>query len=314
MKPSPQANLEQIVDAVAESYAQGREIDSLESAFLPNRRKIIDALHHLEHAIFMGFYSTQRLTPENLRSALAEHLYPASSILTEQIARALAYGRSCGCDANETDIECSQAAVLKVMSRLPALREMVSLDVRAAYRGDPAAGSMEEIVYSYPSVLAVAIHRLAHEFFKEQVPLVPRILAEHAHSRTGIDIHPGATIGKRFFIDHGTGVVIGETAVIGDDVKLYQGVTLGALSLPRDETGELVRRTKRHPTIEHDVTVYAGATILGGDTVVGAHSVIGGNTWITESVPPHTRVTYNARPSGPPQRQTSMPPPPANRR
>jgi serine O-acetyltransferase len=199
------------------------------------------------------------------------------------------------------------------MSRLPALRDMVSSDVRAAYRGDPAAASMEEIVYSYPGVQALAIHRLAHEFYREKAPLVPRILSEHAHSRTGIDIHPGATLGRRIFIDHGTGVVIGETAVLGDDVKLYQGVTLGALSLPRDEAGELIRRTKRHPTLEHDVTVYAGATILGGDTIVGEHSVIGANTWITESVPPHTRVTYNARPSGPPQRQTTLAPPPHHR-
>jgi serine O-acetyltransferase len=159
----------------------------------------------------------------------------------------------------------------------------------------------------------VVIHRLAHEFFTNRVPLIPRVLSEYAHSRTGIDIHPGATIGRRFFIDHGTGAVIGETAVIGDDVKLYQGVTLGALSLPRDEAGELIRRTKRHPTLSDHVTVYAGATILGGETVIGEHSVIGANTWITESVPPHTRITYNARPSGPPQRQTTLTPPANNR-
>src|ERR1700712_4004357 len=219
MKPTPQANLEQIVDAVADSYGNGREIDSLESASLPNRRKILEALHHLEHAIFMGYYSTGRLTKENLRGALAEHLYPAASILTEQIARALAYGRNCGCDADDSDVECSQNIVHAVLGRIPVLRELVSLDVRAAYRGDPAASNMEEIVYSYPGLQAVAIHRIAHEFFRERVPLVPRILSEHAHSRTGIDIHPGATLGRRIFIDHGTGVVIGETAILGDDVK-----------------------------------------------------------------------------------------------
>lgn len=310
MKPSPHTSLDQIIDAVTESYSQGREIDSLEPSSLPNRRKILEALHHLEHAMFLGYYSTGRVHPGNLRGALADHLHSAADILTEQIARALAYGRRCGCEAEDGDIACSQNAVHAVFGRLPMLRELVSLDARAAYRGDPAAISMEEIVYSYPGLQAIAIHRIAHEFTRENVPLVPRILSEHAHSRTGIDIHPGATIGRRFFIDHGTGVVIGETAVIGEDVKLYQGVTLGALSLPRDEAGELIRRTKRHPTLENNVTVYSGATILGGDTVIGAHSVIGGNTWVTESVPPHTRITYNARPSGPPQRQTTLPPPP----
>jgi serine O-acetyltransferase len=311
MKPSPQASLEQIVDAVTESYALGREIDSLEPSSLPNRRKILDALHHLEHAMFLGYYTTGRVNDRNLRSVLANHIYPAASILSEQVARALAYRRSCGCEADAADFESGQSVVHTVLSRFPALRELVSLDARAAYRGDPAAISMEEIVYSYPGLQAIAIHRIAHEFFREKVPLIPRILSEHAHSRTGIDIHPGATIGRRFFIDHGTGVVIGETAIIGEDVKLYQGVTLGALSLPRDESGELIRRTKRHPTLENNVTVYAGATILGGDTVIGEHSVIGGNTWVTESVPPHTRVTYNARPSGPSQRQTTLPPPPS---
>lgn len=309
MNSSRDPNLEQIVDAVTESYSHGREIDSLEPSSLPNRRKILEALHHLEHAMFLGYYATGRVDESNLRNALASHVYPAAAILTEQIARALAYGRRCGCEAEATDFECSRKTVHAVFSRLPAIRELISLDARAAYRGDPAAISMEEIVYSYPGLQAIAIHRIAHEFFRENIPLVPRILSEHAHSRTGIDIHPGATVGRRFFIDHGTGVVIGETAIIGDDVKLYQGVTLGALSLPRDESGELIRRTKRHPTLENHVTVYAGATILGGDTVIGAHSVIGGNTWVTESVPPHTRITYNARPSGPPQRQTTVPPP-----
>lgn len=310
MKPSARANLDKIVDAVASSYAHGREIDSLESASLPNRRKILEALHHLENVIFLGYYATERLDSSNLRNALAEHMYPAANILTEQIARAVAYARERGAQPEAQDFDRSQTAVLAVLERVPAIRDMVSLDVQAAYRGDPAASNTEEIVFSYPGVQAVAIHRLAHEFCVQDVPMIPRILSEHAHSRTGIDIHPGATVGQRFFIDHGTGVVIGETAVIGDDVKLYQGVTLGALSLPRDGSGELIRRTKRHPTLEHHVTVYAGATILGGETVVGEHSVIGGNTWITESVPPHTRVTYNARPSGPPQRQTTLAPPP----
>jgi serine O-acetyltransferase len=181
-----------------------------------------------------------------------------------------------------------------VFARIPCVREQLSLDVRAAYQGDPAAKSIEEIVFSYPAVQAITAHRFAHEFQLRKVPMIPRILAEHAHSVTGIEIHPGARIGKRFFIDHGTGAVIGETTLIGDDVKLYQGVTLGALSMPRDEAGALIREAKRHPTIENGVTIYAGATILGGNTVIGENSVIGSNTWIIESVPPNTRVTYSA--------------------
>jgi len=306
-------SLEQIIDSVTDSYRLGREIDSLESSALPNRRRVIEALHHLEHAIFLGFYTTKRLGVENLRSTLAAHLQSAANLLVEQIARAVVYARSGGPSPEPIDLATSQDAVYSVLGQLPKLRELLSLDVRAAYSGDPAANSIEEIVFSYPSVQAVTTHRIAHEFHLRRVPLIPRILSEHAHSVTGIDIHPGAQIGKRFFVDHGTGVVIGETAIIDDDVKLYQGVTLGALSLPRDSSGELIRKTKRHPTLERGVTVYAGATILGGDTVIGAHSVIGANTWITESLPPHTRVTYSAyATSSGVQRRTTVPPPPAS--
>lgn len=304
-------SLENIIDAVAASYGAGREIDSLESAALPNRRKIVEALLHLDHAIFLGFYSTELLSQENLRSTLATHLHAAAEILTEQIARAVVYARNGGQSPDSVDLTCSRDAVHAVFAEIPRLREQLSLDVRAAYGGDPAATSIEEIVFSYPSVRAVTTHRIAHEFYLRRVPMIPRILSENAHSLTGIDIHPGASIGKRFFIDHGTGVVIGETAVIGDDVKLYQGVTLGALSLPRDSSGELIRKTKRHPTLDHHVTVYSGATILGGETLIGAHSVIGANTWITESLPPHSRVTYAAYPAGAAgtQRMTTLHPP-----
>jgi len=307
MTPS---TLDKIIDAVADSYAAGREIDSLESAALPNRRKIVEALHHLEHAIFLGFYTTKRLHQGNLRSSLAEHLQPAAEILIEQIARAVVYARNGGPEPESSDRAWSQEAVHAVLGQLPQLRELLSLDMRAAYRGDPGAGSIEEIVFCYPVVQAITAHRIAHELYVRHVPMIPRILSEHAHSVTGIDIHPGARVGRRFFIDHGTGVVIGETAVIGDDVKLYQGVTLGALSFPRDETGELVRRTKRHPTLEQNVTVYAGATILGGETVIGANSVIGANTWVTESVAPYTRVTYATPLNGHVQRHTTHAPPP----
>jgi serine O-acetyltransferase len=165
----------------------------------------------------------------------------------------------------------------------------LATDVDAAYEGDPAAKSYDEIVFSYPGIFAISVYRIAHQLFEQQIPLLPRIMTEYAHSVTGIDIHPGAQIGERFFIDHGTGVVIGETTVIGNKVRIYQGVTLGALSLPKD-AGERLRGQKRHPTIEGDVIIYAGATILGGETVIGARSVIGGNVWITESVPPDTKV------------------------
>jgi serine O-acetyltransferase len=178
----------------------------------------------------------------------------------------------------------------RFLESLPRVRSLLAEDVEAAYEGDPAATGYAEILVSYPSLHAVTIHRLAHELHRLGVPLLPRIMSEHAHCCYGIDIHPGARIGRHFFIDHGTGVVIGGTTVIGDRVKLYQSVTLGALSFPRDPDGRMIRGRKRHPTIEDDVTIYAGATILGGDTVIGRGSVIGGNVWLTESVPPDTRV------------------------
>jgi len=180
-----------------------------------------------------------------------------------------------------------QKATLDFIEKLVTLRELVSDDVEAAFNGDPAARGHDEIVVSYPSIRVLAIHRIAHELFRQQIPLLPRIMSEYAHDRTGIDIHPGATIGRHFFIDHGTGVVIGETAEIGDRVRIYQGVTIGAISL---RNAAKLRGVKRHPTVEDDVTIYAGAKLLGGDTVIGAGSVIGGNVWLTESVPPNSRV------------------------
>jgi serine O-acetyltransferase len=184
--------------------------------------------------------------------------------------------------------------VMRLFNKLPELRALLNDDVLAAFAGDPAAKSVEEVIFSYPAIQAITTYRIAHELYCEQVPMIARILSEHAHGKTGIDIHPGAQIGRGFFIDHGTGVVIGETCIIGDNVKLYQGVTLGALSLPRDDAGALLRHHRRHPTIEDNVTIYSGTTILGGDTVIGEGSVIGGNVWLVESVPPHSKVTYNA--------------------
>ena len=179
---------------------------------------------------------------------------------------------------------------MELLERIPELRQQLSEDVQAGYDGDPAAKSNDEVIFSYPAIYTISIYRVAHELNQNSVPLLPRIMTEHAHSKTGIDIHPGAKIGRAFFIDHGTGVVIGETTIIGERVKLYQGVTIGALSFAKDEKGELVRGQKRHPTLEDDVIVYSGATILGGETVIGEGSIIGGNVWLTRSIPPHTRV------------------------
>lgn len=295
MKTSPEAQneLERIVDAVAESYGNGRIIDSLESTALPNERKIVDALRCIEHVIYMGFYSTRVLTPVNLRHHIGEHIHNAFDGLLEQIARAVVYQRQRGGTPAQEDIDFSASVLTDVFAGIPRLRDMLSMDVEATYAADPSAKAIEEVVFSYPGIRALTTFRIAHELYLRKVPMVPRIMTEHAHRQTGIDIHPGATIGQRFFIDHGTGVVIGETAVIGDDVKIYQGVTLGALSLPRDAVGGLIRDAKRHPTIENGVTLYAGATVLGGETVIGERSVIGANVWLTRSVPANTRVTYS---------------------
>jgi serine O-acetyltransferase len=280
-------DLETAIDAVVDSYQGSLEINNLETAELPNKRAVIRAYNHIKPAIFMGFYSLRTLSAENLRHSVSENLYPAYEILCEQILRAFTYearrGRSNG-DARQR----SHDALIRFLSQLPDLRVRLNDDALAAYDGDPAAGSFEDVIFSYPSIEAITAHRVAHLLYELEIPMIPRIISEYAHSQTGVDIHPGAKIGDRFFLDHGTGVVIGETTVIGRNVKIYQGVTLGALSLRRSQ-GELAT-SKRHPTIGDNVTIYAGATILGGDTVIGADSVIGGNVWLVKSVPPSSKV------------------------
>ena len=283
--------LEAAIDAVAASYSGAMEIDNLESAALPNKRIVQEAIDQIKPVLLMGFYSTHALTRENLRQAVAERLHAAYEPLVEQIERALTYNHWAGRNDPTLPAGSGEEVVLGLFRDLPELRRLLNADVRAAYDGDPAAKSIEEVVFSYPSIEAVIAYRIAHRLRLAGVPMLPRIVTAHAHARTGIDISPGARIGERFFIDHGTGVVIGETAILGDDVKLYQGVTLGALSGPRRDE----QPAKRHPTIEDGVTIYAGATILGGDTVIGKGSVIGGNVWITKSVPPGSRVFGRAR-------------------
>ncbi|MBX3248179.1 MAG: serine acetyltransferase [Myxococcales bacterium] len=288
--PKQYRALEEAIDSVAASYDRGEPIDNLESAALPNRQRCIEALRELEAVLYMGFYATRALNRDNLRHALAEHLYRAHALLVEQIERALTYQNWYGLCEECPPPGSGEDIVIGLFHEIPELRRLLNTDLQAAYDGDPAAESIEEIVFAYPSIHAITTHRIAHVLHRARVPMIPRILSEDAHGKTGIDLHPGATIGERFFIDHGTGVVVGATAVIGRNVKLYQGVTLGALSVPR--RGE---RIKRHPTLEDDVTVYAHATILGGDTVIGRGSVIGGNVWLIESVAPGSKVFGRAR-------------------
>jgi len=219
--------------------------------------------------------------------------------LTTQIGRALRHDARVNqgikpCDEAEEDYEAKgQALAIAFLDRIPELRRILARDVQAAYDGDPACKNLDEVIFCYPGLEAVTVYRLAHQLHQIGVPFIPRMMTEWAHSRTGIDIHPGATIGDHFFIDHGTGVVIGETTEIGNHVKLYQGVTLGALSFDTDEAGNLVRGKKRHPTVEDRVVIYANATVLGGDTVLGHDSVIGSSVWLTKSVAPHTSVTLD---------------------
>lgn len=286
-------DLERATDRLIESYtSEAVKIHHLGRQPLPSHAEIIRALVTLHELIFPGYIGTQSSTAagENLRERIGERIRWLYETLTEQIRRALMHGHDIEAACTETVTREAGERATEFLSYLPALRHALASDVQAAYEGDPAAESLDEIIFSYPGLYAVMVYRVAREFYKMGVPLLPRIMTEHAHQRTGIDIHPGTRIGSSFFIDHGTGVVIGGTAVIGSNVKLYQGVTLGAFSFDKDESGRLIRNTKRHPTIEDDVVIYAGATILGGDTVIGRGSVIGGNVWLTHSVPPGTRV------------------------
>jgi serine O-acetyltransferase len=256
---------------------------------IPSEGYVVDIINKIREILFPGYFTREKIDPVNLKYNMGQSVSVLFDMLSEQITHNIRH------DCFRYDLPCreceeqGQKIALAFMESIPSIRKILATDVRATYDGDPAANSYDEIIFSYPGMLAIAVHRVAHKLFLFKVPLLPRIMTEYAHSLTGIDIHPGAEIGESFVIDHGTGVVIGETTVIGKNVRIYQGVTLGALSLPKD-AGERLKGKKRHPTIEDDVIIYSGATILGGDTVIGARSVIGGNVWITESVPPDTRV------------------------
>jgi serine O-acetyltransferase len=280
-----------LTQRIVETYEECGAIHHLGHSPLPSYREVVDILADLREILYPGFGRRQNLHLGNVAYHVGDLIDGIYDRLAKQIARA--FRHDCKARDRETDHEAlAQRVMLQFLEVIPDLRHLLAEDVQAAYDGDPAARSLDEIVFCYPGVAAVTLHRLAHELHRLGVPLIPRMMTEYAHAKTGIDIHPGAQIGRRFFIDHGTGVVIGETTQIGDDVKLYQGVTLGALSFPRDEkTGEILRDAKRHPTIEDGVVIYANATILGGQTVIGHHSVIGSSAWITRSIAPHTTVT-----------------------
>jgi serine O-acetyltransferase len=281
--------LPSVVQRILASCNTEKCFQHLDSSPVPARDAVADIIHKVRRILFPGYFTQNALAPSNLEYCLKEEMTAIYKELSKLIILSaqhdcLHYDQPCAaCE------ESSSTKALEFIQTLPRLREILAADVRAAMEGDPAAKNYDEIITSYPGLFAIAVQRIAHELYKFRVPRLPRAMTEYAHSFTGIDIHPGARIGKSFFIDHGTGVVIGETTEIGNRVRLYQGVTLGALSMPKAAV-ERFRDKKRHPTIEDDVIVYSNTTILGGETVIGARSTIGGNVWITGSVPPDTKV------------------------
>ena len=281
---------ENLVGEIAETYRRDSGINFIDASNLPVQGEILEILDLFFELLFPGYTGKRTVTKSNINFIVGDILCQVYTKLSRQIECAFEYQcrikRCDGCDCRTM----AENVIHHLLTELPRIRELLKGDVGAAFDGDPAAKSYEEIVISYPCITAISTYRVAHELYLKEVPLIPRIMTECAHAKTGIDIHPGAKIGKNFFIDHGTGVVIGETTVIGDSVKIYQGATLGALSFPKDERGKVIKGGKRHPTIEDNVTIYAEATILG-DVVIGKGAVISGNVWIKESVPAGVVVT-----------------------
>lgn len=276
--------IETVVDTILEDYRKERDIDRMVLFRQPDKDIIIDIINKLRRIVFPGFFRDKSYRIYNAKHNLSMLIEDVMFNLNKQIVLAL---QGAGESMPEAE-EHAQSMCLEFFKRIPEVREYVQTDLEASFDGDPAASSTDEIIFSYPGLFAITVYRLAHVLYTLHVPLIPRIMTEHAHSVTGIDIHPGATIGKYFFIDHGTGIVVGETTIIGDRVKIYQGVTVGALTT---RGGQRLRGKKRHPTIEDNVTIYAGASILGGETVIGRDSVIGSNAFITRSIAPGTTVS-----------------------
>jgi len=281
-----------IVDRLVLSCDREECFDHVSPEPLPSRESVIELILKARRIFFPGYFIRNRVDRINIGYYFGQVTVDFFEALADQITLAIRH------DCLRYQQPCTHCrdrgyeTAITFLKEIPALRAMLGKDVHAARDGDPAAHSYDEIIFSYPGLFAVTVYRMAHQLYEQGIPLIPRIMTEYAHSQTGIDIHPGAHIGESFFIDHGTGVVIGETTEIGDRARIYQGVTLGALSIRKDAMEDL-REKKRHPTINDDVIIYSGATILGGETVIGARSVIGGNVWITESVPPDTKVFLN---------------------
>lgn len=287
MKNIIEYEISQITKSILDDYGTGRNIDKMDLFNQPSKEEIIAIVEDLLKIVYPGYYRDRSYKIYNIKSNSTVTIEDVAYHLNKQILLALKYTAK---EENDVEKLTEQAEkdTVTFLKKIPDVRAMLETDLEAAFQGDPAAKYRDEIILSYPGMFAITVNRLAHELFLLEVPLIPRIMTEYAHSITGIDIHPGATIGKYFFIDHGTGVVVGETTVIGDRVKIYQGVTLGALST---RGGQKLRDVRRHPTIEDDVTIYSGASILGGETVVGKNSVIGSNVFITSSIPADTKVS-----------------------
>lgn len=282
-----------LTEAILASYDLDESTRRISETALPDRVMIVSILDDLRRLLFPGYFGAdKKISSQTVRYHVGDELVRIAANLTEQIRHCLCTDR--GCKNCTTYHECevkSEEITLEFLRTIPKLRAILSLDAQAAYDGDPAAKSISEIIYCYPGFYAVMVYRIAHQLLELGVHLMPRIMTEHAHGISGADIHPGATIGERFFIDHATGVVIGETTHIGNNVKVYQGVTLGALSFPKDERGRVIRGIQRHPTLEDNVTIYANATILGGETIIGSGVTVGGNTFVTKSVSEDKTVT-----------------------
>ena len=288
----PDTDLPDLVDALIASYRSDARAHHINRRFLPSRDEITEILQLLLQLIYPGYYGRQDLTDQNVGYHVGVLLSTVRDKLTRQIGLCLCYQKELtGCDCEPMTFRCeSRDFTTRFLKCLPAIRASLIEDAQAAYDGDPAALNLDEIILAYPGLLAITVYRVAHELQKMGIQLMPRIMTEWAHAQTGADIHPGADIGTSFFLDHATGVVVGETTTIGRHVKLYQGVTLGAISHPRDEWGRVIRGAKRHPTVEDEVTVYANSTVLGGETVLGRSSVIGGSVFLTRSVPQGSTV------------------------
>ncbi len=286
--------LPKLVDGVLASYRAHDTTQHIGRVHFASRKQITELLERMLELLYPGYLGRKDLTDHNISYHIGELLPRIAQLAYDQIDKCLRHEQQRTEHRSPDEKKCDRDAreiTHAMIERIPHMREVLADDVHAALDGDPAATGTDEIIIAYPGILAVSVYRIAHELHNLGVPLMPRIMSEWVHRETGVDIHPGARIGRRFFIDHATGVVIGETTDIGDDVKIYQGVTLGALSFPKDDRGRIIREAKRHPTVEDNVTIYANAIVLGGKTVIGAHSQIGGSVFLTTSVPPHSTVT-----------------------